>query len=379
MTSRTLRIWYLVHKWTSLVSTLFLLLLCLTGLPLIFHEEIEHYVEPHAEPREIVSGSSRIDYDKVIAAALAARPGEVVRFVGFDREEPIGVITTAPTLVAPPLDGHAQSFDTRTGELSPPEPPEQGFMTVMLRLHTDLFLGLPGFLFLGLMGLLLLASLVSGVVVYAPFMRKLDFATVRTGRSARLKWLDLHNLLGILVLTWLLAVGATGVINTLALPILGLWQNGQLADMTAPYRDVPPLQSLGSLHKALESARRAAPDMEPGFVAFPGTQFSSQHHYAVFMRGTTPLTARLLKPALVDARTGELTDIREMPWYVKTLLVSQPLHFGDYGGLPLKIIWAVLDIVAIVILASGLYLWLGRRQGATAALIDGGSAPEGKA
>lgn len=252
-------------------------------------------------------------------------------------------------------------------------------MTVMLRLHTDLFLGLPGFLFLGLMGLLLLASLVSGVVVYAPFMRKLDFATVRTGRSTRLKWLDLHNLLGILVLTWLLAVGATGVINTLALPILGLWQNGQLADMTAPYRDAPPLQSLGSLHKALESARRAAPDMEPGFVAFPGTQFSSQHHYAVFMRGTTPLTARLLKPALVDARTGELTDIREMPWYVKTLLVSQPLHFGDYGGLPLKIIWAVLDIVAIVILASGLYLWLGRRQGATAALIDGGPAPEGKA
>jgi uncharacterized iron-regulated membrane protein len=30
--------------------------------------------------------------------------------------------------------------------------------------------------------------------------------------------------------------------------------------------------------------------------------------------------------------------------------------------MPLKILWAVLDIVAIVILASGLYLWLGRRR-----------------
>jgi len=42
--------------------------------------------------------------------------------------------------------------------------------------------------------------------------------------------------------------------------------------------------------------------------------------------------------------------------------VSQPLHFGDYGGLPLKIIWALLDIVTIVVLGSGLYLWLDRRQ-----------------
>src|SRR6185312_1759676 len=75
-----------------------------------------------------------------------------------------------------------------------------------------------------------------------------------------------------------------------------------------------------------------------------------------------PLTSRLFKPALVDAETGILTDSRSMPWYVATLLISQPLHFGDYGGMPLKIIWAVLDIITIVILVTGLYLWLRRRK-----------------
>lgn len=339
-----------------------MLLLCLTGLPLIFHEEIEHYFEPHPELRPLSPAAQRIDYDKVIASALAARPGEVVRFVGFDPQDPLGVVITAMSLVPPPLESHSQPFDTRTGELFPQAPPDDGFMNLMLRLHTDLFLGLPGYLFLGFMGLLLVASLVSGVVVYTPFMRKLDFATVRSGRSRRLKWLDLHNVLGIVTLAWILVVGITGVINTLALPIQGMWQTGQLAEMTAPYKDAPPLERLGSLHKALESARNAASDMEPSFVAFPGTQFSSQHHYAVFMRGTTPLTARLLKPALVDAVTGELTDIREMPLYVKTLLISQPLHFGDYGGLPLKIIWTLLDVISIVVLGSGLYLWIRRRN-----------------
>ena len=102
--------------------------------------------------------------------------------------------------------------------------------------------------------------------------------------------------------------------------------------------------------------------MKIGFIAFPGTTFSSPHHYTVFMRGDTPLTSRTLKPVLVDARSAEVTDSRDLPWYVTTLLVSQPLHFGDYGGMPMKIIWALLDIVTIVVLGSGLYLWLARRR-----------------
>ncbi|WP_334385616.1 PepSY-associated TM helix domain-containing protein [Bradyrhizobium sp. AZCC 2262] len=54
---------------------------------------------------------------------------------------------------------------------------------------------------------------------------------------------------------------------------------------------------------------------------------------------------------------------RPRPAVVSTALqVSRPLHFGDYGGLPLKIIWALLDLAAIVVLASGLYLWLGKRK-----------------
>jgi len=354
------RTWYVVHKWTSLVSTAFLLMLCLTGLPLIFHEEIDHWLNPHPEFEAVAPGTPAASVDDAVARALAARPGEFVRFVTFDDEDPLGYVITAPTLVPPPDDGHVQPFDVRTGKFFDPLPPPGGFMDIMLDLHTDLFMGLPGYLFLGFMGLLLVVATVTGVVLYTPFMRKHDFGTVRATRNPRVKWLDIHNLAGIATVAWVLVVGVTGVINTLALPILGFWQGGQLAEMTAPYRNLPPLEKPGSVDAALRTARRAAPDMAVQFVAFPGTQFSSQHHYAVFMRGNTPLTSRLIKPALVDAKTGELTDMRDLPLYVRTLLVSQPLHFGDYGGMPLKIVWAVLDLLTIVILGSGLYLWLRR-------------------
>ena len=47
---------------------------------------------------------------------------------------------------------------------------------------------------------------------------------------------------------------------------------------------------------------------------------------------------------------------------VLVLEISRPLHFGDYGGMPLKIIWVLLDVATIAVLGSGLYLWLARRR-----------------
>ena len=46
------------------------------------------------------------------------------------------------------------------------------------------------------------------------------------------------------------------------------------------------------------------------------------------------------------------------PWYLTALLLARPLHFGDYGGLPMQLLWAALDVLTLIVLGSGLYLWL---------------------
>ena len=254
-------------------------------------------------------------------------------------------------------------MDDHTAEVLGEPNYQEGFMYVMLQLHVDMFMGIGGKLFLGLMGLLFIAAIVSGIMLYGPIMKRFDFGMVRTQRSTRLKWLDLHNLVGVVTIVWGVVVGFTGVINTASEIVLGLWQMGQLSEMTAPYKDAAPLTGkLSSLDQAVMLTKQAAPEMEPSLVAYPGTPFSSKHHYAVFVKGNTPLTKRIIKPALIDAGTGKLTDLRDMPWFVNALFVSQPLHFGDYGGLPLKIIWALFDIATIVILGSGLYLWFARNK-----------------
>ncbi|KQM68158.1 peptidase [Sphingomonas sp. Leaf17] len=375
MTSSSIRTWYLVHKWTSLICTIFLLMLCVTGLPLIFSDEIDRLGGGQGRfgmPGVGSSGNAPglLSLDTMMTRALAARPGEVPLFMAFDNDQPSMTITTGPTPDAPAAQMTTMTFDRSTGGFLSQED-GGGVMHVLLDLHTDLFLGLPGMLFLGAMGALFVAALVSGVVLYAPFMRKLAFGTLRTSRSARLKWLDYHNLLGVVALAWMTVVGVTGVINTLEKPINALWQRGELTAMTRAYagKAALPPAGYGSLDTAMAAARKALPGNNPQFIGFPGGSFSSRHHYAVFFQGDTPLTQHLLTPALIDAETGTFTTARSMPWYNKALSLSRPLHFGDYGGLPLKILWAVLDIFTIVVLATGLYLWLGKRRASAAAHV----------
>lgn len=362
----TIRAWFLVHKWSSLICTLFLLMLCVTGLPLIFHDEIDALTGDgisaiHGRGSSAPDGG--LPLDTMLARALAARPGEVPLFMAFDNDRPVMTVTTGPRPDATLQQMTLQLLNRETGGTIGKED-GGGVVAFLLQLHTDMFLGLWGELFLGLMGLLFVVAIVSGVVLYAPFMRKLDFGTLRTTRSARLKWLDYHNLIGIVALAWTVVVGVTGVINAFVTPITRVWQASELAEMTRAYAGRAPLPPAryGSLDTAMAAARRAIPGMNPQFIAFPGGAFSSGHHYAVYFQGATPLTERLLTVALIDAETGQLTEARPMPWYFKALSLSRPLHFGDYGGLPLKLLWAVLDIFTIIVLGSGLYLWLGRRR-----------------
>ena len=362
MTSTTVKTWAWIHKWSSLVCTVFMLLLCLTGLPLIFHHEIGHLLGTEVEAPEMPAGTPRASLDDVMAVAQARHPGKAPQFLSREiDDDKFWYVTFGDT----PLDDRNQktvAVDARTAQVLAEPKFNEGFMYVMFKLHVDLFADLPGKLFLGLMGLLLVVAIVSGVVLYAPFMRKLDFGTVRRERTPRIKWLDLHNLLGIVTLVWALVVGFTGVINTWADLLIKYWQYDQLSTLLAPYRDHKVPEQLASLQQSFERAQAVEPDKTLSFVAFPGTAFSSPHHYTVFMRGNEPLTSRLVKPVLMDATNANMTASVELPWYLTALLVSQPLHFGDYGGMPMQILWALLDIATIVVLGSGLYLWLKRRQ-----------------
>ena len=288
---------------------------------------------------------------------------KVPHFLIWDRDDPNAMfVSVGESLTSDPTNNRFVRMDSHTGAYLDSPDVTGRFTYIMLRLHIDMFAGLPGKLFLGLMGILFCVAIISGIVVYAPSMRKLDFGTYRSQRPRIVRWLDIHNLAGILLVMWTLVVGFTGVINTWADLVLKMWQYGQLAEMTAQYRDRPAPTKLTSLQAAVDVACDAVPGMTPSFVAFPGTVFSSKSHYIGVPEGRH---AGHLAPAEAGLdRCGNRQADRQ-PRYA--LVRHDPVHFAAAAFWRLwrhaaEDLWALLDVLTIIVLGTGVYLWLRRRK-----------------
>ncbi|MFT4249343.1 MAG: PepSY-associated TM helix domain-containing protein [Pseudomonas sp.] len=365
----SIRAWVRIHAWSSLVCTLFLLMLCLTGLPLIFHDEIDAWsARAAAAPSTGATADNPVtppSLDTLAARVRRAYPARAIRFIvwledtgqyRFGLTPTPGVAGEKPFVLVDRRDGRLlgeawSEKDWRHG----------GVMAVLLRLHTDLLADTPGRYLLGAMGVLFLASLISGAVLYLPFTRKLRFGRVRRGRGRRIYYLDLHNLLGIVTLAWAFLLGLTGVVNTLDALVFDAWQAHAIqhrpADLPAPGPAVPdPLQH------AVDLASRTLPRHQVNFLAMPGSMFSTAQDYTVFMHGSNLVSRYLLQPVLVRATDGQLVSTESPPWFLAALEASRPLHFGDFGGLPLKLLWAALDLATIAVLLTGLYLYVRRKM-----------------
>jgi uncharacterized iron-regulated membrane protein len=369
MTGKAFRRWVWVHKWASLVCTLFLLVVCVTGVPLVFKDEIDDWLDDGAAYSDVPADTPLANLDRFVELSRQMYPGQIIALVFRSTDEPKVLVSMAPSWKAFRADRNSRHFirfDSRTAKVlkqsKPVNEESQTFMAVVLKLHKDLFAGFAGELFLAAMAMLFVVAIVSGVVIYGPFMRKTDFGTVRANRSSRLKWLDLHNLLGVVTLAWALVVGTTGIVNELSTPLFKIWQQTDVKALLEPFkgRETPAEAELSSVQQAFDTAQAAMPGMVVTSAVFPGAEFGSPYHYMLWTKGREPLTSRLFSPVLVDARGGALEGAVAMPWYLRALELSRPLHFGDYGGLPLKIIWLLLDIVTITVLGSGVYLWFSR-------------------
>lgn len=131
VSARRIRRWYWIHKWSSLICTAFMLLLCVTGLPLIFFHEIDQAMGRSVAPPELTGAAGRVSLDQIVQDAGQRNPDDVVTFLMRDEDEPAAwSVTLAPAPDS--LEASAfYTYDIRTGEFLNAYPLEQGFMHVM--------------------------------------------------------------------------------------------------------------------------------------------------------------------------------------------------------------------------------------------------------
>lgn len=352
-----------IHRWISLLVALPFAILCITGLLLIFHDELDHLLDNAPQASDAHAQGSRPLMDS-LTLAERTYPGEKVASSTLDDEHFPGLLLMGMVKPGEGLDKarwvYADIAQARLVEQPAFDETLTGFL---LELHAQWFLGPFGEVLGALIALLVLLSLLSGVVVYAPYVRKFLFGIIRRHKGRRLLQLDLHNLLGSMVLGWAFIVTFTGILLGLGTLAIGLWQITELDNLRQQYpalqQDAPPRPDIDRVYA---SARAAADGWQPTTVLFPGSEYSTQRHYLVLLQGTHDFDQKMLRLALVDGHDFEVARLIELPLYLQAILLSQPLHFGDYGGRLLQLLWALCTVLTLFITLNGAWLWWARRQ-----------------
>jgi uncharacterized iron-regulated membrane protein len=175
------------------------------------------------------------------------------------------------------------------------------------------------------------------------------------------------------VLGWALVVSVTGLMLGFSTVARGSWQMTALDDLRQQYAGAP---ATGVADTAVDIDRVVAvatAAMPAGWhidsVIYPGAEQSTPGHYTVLVAGNEGLDQRMVEAIIVDAMTGDVARVLQVPACLKAILLSQPLHFGDYGGLPLKLLWTLMTWFALFITVNGAWLWWNRRRPGKAAAI----------
>jgi len=346
------RLIHRLHVWLGVAAGLALLLLCLSGSLAVFRVEIGQWAAgglPASEP------GCQLDADQ----ALHRLRGQL-----GDDPSPIRRLSL-PALTGGHLE--LRLANGRRAQADVCGRPLSGLRTqvadFLVNLHTRLFLGKSGRWVVGLFGLLMLLSLASGLLAHRRILRQ--WFTLRRGRSLRLTGSDAHKLLGLWILPFHLLTAASGawlgLASLLPVPVI----KGVKAAAQAPYERPLGLQAM------LDQAGERLPGLQPVFFDF----FPERGQ--VSLRGNLPgeLVQRYSAELLFDGQRGDLLGVhdprrlRGLAWWNQAMM---PLHLGDWAGVSLRWLYALLGLGSAALIWLGLWLWGDRRRHVAGALLPRG-------
>lgn len=355
---------YRLHRWISAICAVFFLLLCLTGLPLLFKEEITQWnrVEPlphagassyHALWQGTSAGLDKVlgeNPDKKVQA-ISAMPEHgllLYRIADKDSHGRTGRMSMGGTQIAysPMTD---QAVPWRSGAVK--SPAVASLMHTLHILHLRLAMGQGGMIFLGIMCFFSFLSILGGLLLYPTFMRRRLFGGTRGGVSAGSSF-DWHNFLGVVTAVWAGLLTLSGV----AIVIFSVGYGAYLADVDAH----APQGDAASVHyeDMLAYAKEAFPgqdvlSMEAATGKLPATLYlTDAAHPAMFM-GQKVLFSR--------TADGELLHFTEpLPRYLAVCASLLDLHVHNHSTILLKLLWALLDILTVIVIVTGFLGWWRR-------------------
>jgi uncharacterized iron-regulated membrane protein len=309
-----------IHLWTGIAMGLYVLAISITGSALFFRSIVNE-----ATPgRKVVAGTGPLlTTEQLLEAAKRAYPEYTPRnvvqgsLVGQEVEITLNRGNNRKLRI----------FDPYTGrDLGEAVPFQLRAMSWMLDLHVNLLAGSKGRRFNGICGILLTLLSITGAVIWWPGIKSWRRSLKINLRASwkRINW-DLHSVVGFWTFAFFFMWSFTGVYLVFPEPF------DNVIDRFAPLE----YYRLGSLETK------------------PPTQYVKTIPTAKLI----PVADAVPKAKPRRKRARPIIHYSTGDQVIRTLLGA---HFGNFGGLGIRILWAALGFTPPFLFVTGALMWWNR-------------------
>ncbi|MGL1956845.1 MAG: PepSY domain-containing protein [Colwellia sp.] len=383
MKSLTIKKLYKLHSWVGIITGILLFIIAFTGAVAVFARP-ELIIWANDEIRGPVSTTSQ-QLEKTIQK-YADKVG-----ANYLEEVHIKLPSARTSAIARVIyEGHFENEKGRKehkGQVFELEPntlslinqssmteffnnPKLDIATFLAHFHADLHLGRPiGLILTGLLGLTLMVSIATGLFVHRKILAQLF--TFRVNKSFSLALNDGHKVMSVWAVLFHSTIAFTGAFLGLATVILVpaaayVSFNGDQEKLIETFTAVKApiianVQQPTQLSIILEKSIKERPDLTFTNMSIMGYNDQNALVY-VFGSGGEQLGGETLiyKGATAEfmnsqAKFGRLEGVTG-----KILDAMFPLHFGNFGGVLIKAMWAILGLATALLPITGMMLWIER-------------------
>lgn len=346
------------HAFVGLGFGALIYLICLTGTVSVLVDQLKLAEQPAPAAGPLQPGA----LNRAVQAVVAQRPAANNLYLvsTLSERQRLTLSTAEPGGVEKTFVAGAD------GAVVAARTPFTDFVT---ELHMTLTAPQPvGGLIVGVAGAALLSLILSGVLAHPRIFR--DAFRLKLAGSPRLREAELHNRLSVWGLPFHLMVTLTGALFGLSalvvMPLAALKHHG---DATAIYAPIvgpavatdPRAAPLPDLEALAERATASRPGSRLYYIGVerPGTQGAK-----ITVEVTAPGRLPRGEDVYFDVRGREIGRGRFMSGSagLQAYSAAAQLHFGFFGGLPVRLAYVVLGAALTFVSASGVTIWLCRRE-----------------
>jgi uncharacterized iron-regulated membrane protein len=350
---------FTLHSWFGLLAGAFMILIGITGSLLVFSDELDEWI--YKEFAVVVPSGEPKSFDALIGELRAQYPdAKVLRLT--KSHSPDRAYTAILQIGKERLYTYQNQY---TGEVTGKIEVHSRLTNWLLRLHFTLLARPFGDAIVAIVGALFIGLSLTGLWIQRKSLVSVYTKAIRWKAGAKVASHDLHLLTGSASVAFCIVMAVSGFYMMLYTLDIEWWQKQLAARKTADEKRVEAKPSAFTLSadSLLNVSKNLIAEFEPKSLILPQND-KAPIRVLGYAKSSNPFYSEFNSYVNFkqDGSVIKVHDIRQASLSEKADMILKQLHFGQFGGIWIKIIYALGGFTPAILSITGFVLWWKRRR-----------------